>query len=104
MPGVPVEPQNGVHTAFFKNVFALNEVQIGPLATKVLNGRGFTVDGSGAGEFTFRMRPAGAHAADAPMPEGTAGDGASRYIEVHNKGLDALRRTTHVHVRASKRC
>lgn len=84
--GVPVEPQNGVHTAFFKNVFALNEVQIGPLATKVLNGRGFTVDGSGAGEFTFRMRPAGDHAADAPMPEGTAGDGASRYIEVHNKG------------------
>ncbi len=84
--GVPVEPQNGVHTALFKNVFALNEVQIGPLATKVLNGRGFTVDGSGAGEFTFRMRPAGAHAADAPMPEGTAGDGASRYIEVHNKG------------------
>ncbi|MFR3769302.1 Spy0128 family protein [Collinsella stercoris] len=84
--GVPVEPQNGVHTAFFKNVFALNEVQIGPLATKVLNGRGFTVDGSGAGEFTFRMRPAGAHAADAPMPAGTAGDGASRYSEVHNKG------------------
>lgn len=84
--GVPVEPQNGVHTALFKNVFALNEVQIGPLATKVLNGRGFTVDGSGAGEFTFRMRPAGAHAVDAPMPEGTAGDGASRYIEVHNKG------------------
>ena len=84
--GVPVEPQNGVHTAFFKNVFALNEVQIGPLAKKVLNGRGFTVDGSGAGEFTFRMRPAGDHAADAPMPEGTAGDGASRYIEVHNKG------------------
>ena len=84
--GVPVEPQNGVHTALFKNVFALNEVQIGPLATKVLNGRGFSVDGSGAGEFTFRMRPAGAHAADAPMPEGTAGDGASRYIEVHNKG------------------
>ena len=84
--GVPVKPQNGVHTAFFKNVFALNEVQIGPLATKVLNGRGFAIDGSGAGEFTFRMRPAGAHAADAPMPEGTAGDGASRYIEVHNKG------------------
>lgn len=84
--GVPVEPQNGVHTAFFKNVFALNEVQIGPLATKVLNGRGFAIDGSGAGEFTFRMRPAGAHAADAPMPAGTAGDGASRYIEVHNKG------------------
>lgn len=84
--GVPVEPQNGVHTALFKNVFALNEVQIGPLATKVLNGRGFTVDGSGAGEFTFRMRPAGDHAADAPMPKGTAGDGASRYIEVHNKG------------------
>lgn len=84
--GVPVKPQNGVHTAFFKNVFALNEVQIGPLATKVLNGRGFTVDASGAGEFTFRMRPAGAHAADAPMPKGTAGDGASRYIEVHNKG------------------
>ena len=84
--GVPVEPQNGVHTALFKNVFALNEVQIGPLATKVLNGRGFSADGSGAGEFTFRMRPAGDHAADAPMPEGTAGDGASRYIEVHNKG------------------
>lgn len=84
--GVPVAPQNGVHTAFFKNVFALNEVQIGPLATKVLNGRGFSADGSGAGEFTFRMRPAGAHAADAPMPAGTAGDGASRYIEVHNKG------------------
>ena len=84
--GVPVEPQNGVHTAFFKNVFALNEVQIGPLATKVLNGRGFAIDGSGAGEFTFRMRPAGAHAADAPMPAGTAGDGASRYSEVHNKG------------------
>lgn len=84
--GVPVEPQNGVHTALFKNVFALNEVQIGPLATKVLNGRGFSADGSGAGEFTFRMRPAGDHAADAPMPEGTAVDGASRYIEVHNKG------------------
>ena len=84
--GVPVEPQNGVHTALFKNVFALNEVQIGPLATKVLNGRGFSADGSGAGEFTFRMRPAGAHAADAPMPAGTAGDGASRYTEVHNKG------------------
>ena len=85
LAGCPLHLRTRSHCVL-QNVFALNEVQIAPLATKVLDGRDFAVDGSGAGEFTFRMQPAGAHAAEAPMPVDTAGDGASRYIEVHNKG------------------
>lgn len=81
----PVDPQpNGSIVLGFENSLSRTSVSMGPLASKVLTGRDFSSDQTG--EFVFRMKPVGEHAADQPMPEGSTGAGADRVMEVRNSG------------------
>ena len=81
----PVDPQpNGSIVLGFENSLSRMSVSMGPLASKVLTGRDFSSDQTG--EFVFRMKPVGEHAADQPMPEGSTGAGVDRVMEVRNSG------------------
>ncbi|MDO4591163.1 MAG: FctA domain-containing protein [Slackia sp.] len=89
--GVPVEyrvvsPQeDGSIVLPFSNTMSRTAVSMGPLASKTLTGRDFG-GGPGGGEFAFRMKPVGEHAATQPMPAGSTGVGADRVMEVRNNG------------------
>lgn len=83
----PLAPgEGGSYVAAFNNSISRTNAKIGPLASKLLNGRDFVDDPDGTGEFTFRMQPVGDDAATQPMPNETQGEGANRYIDAANTG------------------
>ena len=88
-PVEPSTPQGDSFIVSFENALERKVAQAGPLASKNLVGRDFIPAPNGAGEFTFRMRPVGKHAASQPMPQAAQGQGEDRFVEVRNNG-DAI--------------
>ena len=97
-PVKPSTPQGDSFVVSFENVLERKVAQAGPLASKSLAGRDFMPMPDGTGEFIFRMRPVGAHAASQPMPQAVQGEGKDRFVEVRNNGDSiAFGQSTYTH-------
>ena len=89
---VSCTPQGGtqpIDTVTFLNRYDAEAIVYHLTAKKVLSSRN-TARALENNAYTFILKPIGAHAAKAPMPDGTIGSGANRYFEVGNINNDII--------------